>query len=216
VALGGGKARTLLGALLLQASGAVSSERLVDELWGARPPEAARKLVQGYVSGLRKLLGPDRLATRPPGYLVRLEAGELDLHEFERLGAAARVEQEPRRAAELWREALELWRGPALADLRFEGFAGREAERLNELRLAAPARAAKPRPARGTVTVLAAGLGGAAALGERLDPESLHAVLARYSEACAEVLERHGGTVERFVGNAVVAVFGLPSVHEDD
>src|ERR671934_210969 len=123
--LGGSKQRSLLGVLLLHANDAVSSERLVDELWGARPPEAARKLVQGYVSRLRKLLGPGRLATRQPGYLVRLETGELDLHEFERRSAAARAEQEPQRAAALWREALELWRGPALADLRFEGFAGR-------------------------------------------------------------------------------------------
>src|SRR5438034_522144 len=83
--LGGAKQRCLLGVLLLHANEAVSSERLVDELWGSQPPARAAKLVQGYVSGLRKLLGPDRLETRPPGYLARLEAGELDLDEFERL-----------------------------------------------------------------------------------------------------------------------------------
>src|ERR687885_1281531 len=93
--LGGGKQRSLLGVLLLHANDAVSSERLVDELWGARPPEAARKLVQGYVSGLRKALGPDRLATRQPGYLVRLEVGEPQLPEFERLAAAAPGRQGP-------------------------------------------------------------------------------------------------------------------------
>ena len=69
--LGGGRQRSLLGVLLLHPNEAVSSERLVEELWGARPPEAARKLVEGYVSGLRKLLGPDRLASRYGGRLTR-------------------------------------------------------------------------------------------------------------------------------------------------
>ena len=133
----GGKQRVLLGVLLLHANKVVSSERLVDELWGAKPPARATKLVQGYVSGVRKVLGPGRLLTQAPGYLVQLEAGELDLHTFERLVAEARTENEPRRAAELLREALALWRGPALADLRFEAHSDREAERLNDMHLAA-------------------------------------------------------------------------------
>src|SRR2546430_1828899 len=74
----------------------------------------AHTLVQGYVSGLRKLLGPARLVTRSPGYLARVEAGELDALEFDRLVAEARTAQEPRRKAERLREALELWRGSAL------------------------------------------------------------------------------------------------------
>src|SRR5918912_833078 len=135
IELGGRKQRALLGVLLLHANEPISSERLVDELWGARPPARAHKLVQGYVSGLRKVLGPTRLVTRPPGYLVRVEAGELDLLEFERLVAEARAAQEPGLVAERLREALALWRGAALADLRLEGFAASEAERLNELRL---------------------------------------------------------------------------------
>src|SRR5919201_4734361 len=136
IALGGPKQCALLGVLLLHANESVSSERLVDELWGDRPPARAHKLVQGYVSGLRKLLGPARVVTRSPGYLVRVEPGELDALEFDRLVAAARTAEEPSDKADRLREALELWRGTALADLRLEGFAAREAERLDERRLA--------------------------------------------------------------------------------
>src|ERR687888_1426043 len=137
MSLGGGKQRALLGVLLLHANESISSERLIDELWGDQPPARAHKLVQGYVSGLRKLLGPARVVTRSPGYLARVEDGELDALESDRLVAEARTAQEPQRKAERLREALELWRGAALADLRLEAFATREAERLNELRLAA-------------------------------------------------------------------------------
>src|SRR2546421_7231315 len=94
IALGGPKQRALLGVLLLHANESISSERLIDELWGAQPPARAHKLVQGYVSGLRKLLGPARVVTRPPGYLVRVEADELDALEFDRLVAEARTAPE--------------------------------------------------------------------------------------------------------------------------
>src|SRR5438067_1185915 len=53
-------------------------------------------------------------------------------------------------------------------------------------------------------------------VGARLDPESLRRVMARYFEAMSSVIERHGGTVEKFIGDAVMAVFGVPVVHEDD
>src|ERR671931_1483447 len=125
VELGGPKQRALLGVLLLHANESISTERLVDELWGAQPPARAHKLVQGYVSGLRKLLGAARVVTRSPGYLVRVEADELDALEFERLVAEARTSEEPLRKAERLSDALELWRGSALADLRLEGFAAR-------------------------------------------------------------------------------------------
>src|SRR5436309_12076670 len=94
IALGGPKQRALLGVLLLHANESISTERLVDELWGDQPPARAHKLVQGYVSGLRKQLGPARVVTRSPGYLVRVEGGELDALEFDRLVAAARTAQE--------------------------------------------------------------------------------------------------------------------------
>ncbi len=70
--------------------------------------------------------------------------------------------------------------------------------------------------ARRTVTVLFCDLAGSTALGERLDPEALRAVLSRWYEEMRAPLERHGGTVEKFIGDAVMAVFGVPRLHEDD
>ena len=81
---------------------------------------------------------------------------------------------------------------------------------------AALAAAAPQREQRKTVTVLQCDVTGSTALGERLDPESLRAVLARYFEAAKTVIDRHGGVVEKFIGDAVLAVFGVPVVHEDD
>src|ERR671935_741104 len=69
---------------------------------------------------------------------------------------------------------------------------------------------------RKTVTVLFADLVGSTALGERTDPEVLQEVMARYHAELRAILERHGGTVEKFVGDAAMAVFGIPQVHEDD
>ena len=85
---------------------------------------------------------------------------------------------------------------------------------LSRVRRAAPAGPA--REARKTVTVLFADVTGSTALGERLDPESLRALMRRYFDDLAAILERHGGTVEKFIGDAIMAVFGVPVVHEDD
>ena len=129
VPLGGARQRALLAILLTRANEVVSTDRLIDELWGERPPKTAANTLQFYVSQVRKALGADRIATRSPGYLIRVEPGELDLERFERL-----VEQG---GAERLREALSLWRGQALADFAFEPFAQAEIVRLEELRLAA-------------------------------------------------------------------------------
>jgi DNA-binding SARP family transcriptional activator len=129
VALGGARQRSLLAILLTRANEVVSTDRLIDELWGEQPPRAAGNTVQYYVSQLRKALGTDRIVTRPPGYRIRVEPGELDLERFEAL-------VESGGAAEL-REALRLWRGQALADFADETFAQPEITRLEELRLAA-------------------------------------------------------------------------------
>ncbi len=72
------------------------------------------------------------------------------------------------------------------------------------------------RETRKTVTVLFTDVTGSTALGERLDPESLRDVMARYFASMREVIERHGGTVEKYIGDAVMAVFGVPVIHEDD
>jgi DNA-binding SARP family transcriptional activator/streptogramin lyase len=132
--LGTGRQRALLALLLLHANEVVSTDRLIDELWGERPPATAAKAVQGYVSQLRKALPDDVLVTRPTGYL--LHVGETDAGEFERLVDEARA-QEPADAAGTLRRALGLWRGPPLADVEYESWAQSEVARLQELRLAA-------------------------------------------------------------------------------
>src|ERR671925_1289554 len=133
--LGGSKQRALLASLLLHANEVVSRDRLSDELWGASPPDTAPTALQVYVSHLRKALGRDLILTQPPGYLIRVSDGELDLHRFEQLVAAARAE-EPAQAARLLREGLALWRGAPLAELG-DSFALAERARLEEQRLAA-------------------------------------------------------------------------------
>jgi DNA-binding SARP family transcriptional activator len=135
VALGGAKQRALLACLLLHANEVVSRDRLIDELWGTSPPETAPTGLQVYVSQLRKALGRDLILTQPPGYLVRVSDGELDLDRFERLVATAGAE-EPAQAARLLREGLALWRGAPLAELG-DSFARAERARLAEQRLAA-------------------------------------------------------------------------------
>jgi class 3 adenylate cyclase len=309
--LGGAKQRAALAVLALHANRVVPRDQLIEALWDAGPTESARKALQGYVSHLRKALGPDRLETKSPGYLLRLGPDELDLARFERLHAAGDPEG-----------ALALWRGDPLADFADQRFARAEIARLQELRLSCleqriehglaegrhadlvaelealtrqhplrehlraqlmlalygagrqaealdayqAARAAlvdelgiepgprlrelhqriltqdraldlpelpAPAPAlraarapdtlvalgpstRKTVTVLFCDLANYTELGERLDPESLRNLMQRWYDAMRSSVERHGGTVEKFIGDAVMAVFGVPRVHEDD
>ena len=141
--IGAGKRRALLAALLLHANEVVSTDRLIDDVWGEQAPSTAPKIVQGYVSQLRKLLAPDGgrlLVTQPPGYVLRLEEGRLDAHRFASLAArghAALAADAAEDAAALLREALALWRGPPLAEFAFDAFAQTEIARLDELRLEA-------------------------------------------------------------------------------
>jgi eukaryotic-like serine/threonine-protein kinase len=125
VEVGGAKHRTLLAILLLHANEVVSTDGLIDGLWDEEAPESGRKALQVYVSQLRKAVGKERLQTRAPGYLLRIEDGELDLERFRSLAAAGRFE-----------DALALWRGPALSEFAFQRFAQSEISRLEELRLA--------------------------------------------------------------------------------
>jgi YVTN family beta-propeller protein len=128
LSLGSGRQLALVAALLLHRNEVVSVDRLVEELWDGSPPPTAAKVVRNNVSLLRKELG-DRLVTRPPGYLLRVEAGELDSERFE----AAIRDGSP----ESLSSALALWRGPPLAEFGYDSFAQAEIARLDELRLAA-------------------------------------------------------------------------------
>ena len=308
VDVGAAKQRALLAVLLLNANRIVSSDQLIEALWGERVPGTAHKALQVYVSQLRKAVGRDRILTRAPGYELRVEAGELDLERFEELVSLDDVP-----------EALRLWRGPPLAEFAYEPFAQNEIARLEELRLTsverrieadldaarhaflvgelevlvrehplrerlraqlmlalyrssrqaealevyqeartlfaeelgldpgeelkelqrailahdpslASAQAPQPleqanvpadgppgpastREVRKTVTVLFCDL---APSGSELDPESLRRMTTRGFEELLPVLERHGATVERSIGGAVTAIFGIPAVHEDD
>jgi YVTN family beta-propeller protein len=138
--LGGTRQRAVLAILLLHRGEVVSVDRLVDELWGERPPGTATKTVQVYVSRLRKELGQAVVLTRGHGYVLEVEPDQLDAASFERLtteGREALARGEAGRAGELLREALGLWRGPALGDLAYETFAQSHVARLEELRLVA-------------------------------------------------------------------------------
>lgn len=139
-ALGGPKQRAVLAMLLLHRNEVVARDRLIEGVWGERPPAAAQRSLDSYVSRLRAILGADRIERRAPGYAVRLESGELDLELFETLleqGRAAAATGDAATANEVLRQALGLWRGPALADLLYEPFAAGEAERLEERRILA-------------------------------------------------------------------------------
>jgi DNA-binding SARP family transcriptional activator/tetratricopeptide (TPR) repeat protein len=146
--LGGSKPRALLAALLIHANQVVSTEHLIDQLWGEAPPPTARNLIQVYVSRLRQALHHGRdgsatapvLATRPPGYVLRVAAHELDLDRFEGLIAEARraaANGDPDGAAERWGAALALWRGPALDGVGSEVLRRTVGPRLEEARLVA-------------------------------------------------------------------------------
>jgi DNA-binding SARP family transcriptional activator len=298
--------RALLAFLLLHANELVSSDRLIDEVWGPEPPKTAGASLQNYVSRLRKAIGTEAIVSQPPGYVLRIDPERFDLARFERLTAEARG-AEPRERAEKLRAALALWRGPALDDLAFEPFARDEVGRLEEARLAAledcidaelevgregelvreleelveqhplrerfraqlmralyragrqadalaafqsardvlveelglepgeelrqlqqailqqseslgpTARSTVDRvPDRRTVTVLFCDLVGSSELAARLDPEAYRVLMSRYFELVREPIEQHGGTLEKFIGDAVMAVFGVPELHEDD
>jgi len=146
IALGGSKQRALLAILLLNANHVVSTERLIELLWGEEPPESAINTLQVRVSQLRRALEPLRssgtaarvLQSRPSGYVLVLEPEQVDLERFQRLansGRQALSVGDGWAAATMLKDALALWRGPALSDIHAL-FASAERIRLEELRLA--------------------------------------------------------------------------------
>jgi DNA-binding SARP family transcriptional activator len=140
VVVGAPKVRALLAVLLLHRDEVVSTDRLIDALWGERASPTAAKTVQVYVSNLRKALGDGLLVTEGRGYVLHAALGQLDVDRFEALVAQGReaLEQgDALTAAAVLREALGVWRGPALADFAYEPFAQADIARLEESRLAA-------------------------------------------------------------------------------
>ena len=140
IALAAPRLRMVLAILLLHRNQVVSADRLVDLIWGERPPPTAATALHVAVSRLRKAL-PERIETKPPGYLLRVEPGELDLELFEAEWAHGREllarGDTPDAAASAVRGALERWRGEPLADFTYEPFAEHDRERLADIRMAA-------------------------------------------------------------------------------
>ncbi|MGH2630458.1 MAG: BTAD domain-containing putative transcriptional regulator, partial [Actinomycetota bacterium] len=332
IPLGGAKQRALLAVLILNAGRVVPTERLIDELWGERPPPTAAHTVQVYVSQLRKALGSTSvpgstvLATEGRGYVLRIEPSATDLHRFERLaetGRRALGAGDPD-AARLLRDALALFRGSPLQGLASDDFArvdltriedarmatvedridadlglGRHGEVVGELRALVeehplrerlrsqlmlalyrsgrqadalqvyregrrvladelgidpmpelqrleqailrqdpeldlvqaaangsrssstppqpePTEHVPTRSERKFATALFADVVGSTALAERADPEVVRSLIGRAFQRLAAQVERYGGVTEKFIGDAVLAVFGVPAAHEDD
>jgi DNA-binding SARP family transcriptional activator len=327
VSLPRGRASALLAILALRPGEVVSTDRLIDHLWGETPPPTARKALQGLVSALRTRLEPEHgaagvpavIGTRTPGYVLLLDREHVDAHRFRRLVERASAASGPTKAV-LLRDALALWRGPALDEFRYEPFAqtaiadleelrlsaleerieadlsiGRHAEVVAELEglaaehplrerlraqlilalyrcgrqadalacyqetrrhmvnelgiepgptlqalerkiltqdpsLAAPEYAgpradASTAPdwtgswltaARKVVTVLFADLSVTVSGRDTPDPERSRLAGNHAYEVAVDVVGRHGGNVEGFLGDVVVAVFGVPVAHEDD
>src|SRR4051794_11674796 len=140
LAMGGRSTTVLLCLFLLRPNEVVPTDRLVEDLWHGEAPARSQKVLQVYISRLRKVLGAAVLETRAPGYRLLVADGELDVWGFERLvtdGRRALGNGEPARAESALRRALALWRGPAFADVMDEPFARVEVARLEEQRLAA-------------------------------------------------------------------------------
>lgn len=145
VELGGPKQRAVLAMLALEPNRVVSVDRIVDQLWGEDPPASALGSLHAYISNMRRILEPDRtarapatvLVSRPPGYALAVEPHQLDMLRFEQLvaeGAAEAAAGRPEQAAQALGRALDLWRGPVLADFAYETFVASAAPRLEELR----------------------------------------------------------------------------------
>jgi DNA-binding SARP family transcriptional activator len=297
--------RALLAYLLLHANEPVSSDRLVDQLWGEKAPKTAVASLQNYVSRLRKSIGSERLRLEAAGYILRVDPEQFDLARFDRLLGEAQAAP-ARERAELLRAALALWRGSPLEDLAFEEFAQAEIAQLSErlliaiesridadLELGAGAalvdelesliaahplrerlrgqlmlalyRAGRQADAldayrearrmldeelglepgdelrmlerrileqdpsllpgvpvrmqtdsRRIVTVLFCDVVESTRLAMELDPEAYELLMSSYYDAARRALEAHGATVEKFIGDAVMGLFGVPERHEDD
>jgi DNA-binding SARP family transcriptional activator/WD40 repeat protein len=139
IRLGSRRERAVLAALVIGGGDVVSSDRLIDALWGEAPPRSATKTLQNYILRLRKAIGPAAIETQTPGYRLATGDVSIDVQRFDNLiraSVTARAERRPADAARLGREALALWRGTPLEELSGWAAADAEADRLNELRRA--------------------------------------------------------------------------------
>ncbi|TDC51959.1 AfsR/SARP family transcriptional regulator, partial [Jiangella ureilytica] len=131
------KVRLLLAALLTHRGRTISADRLVDALWGDAPPADPRGALQTKVSLLRRALGAGRglLVHRPAGYVLQVAADDVDAGRFAALVTRARAHADAATRADLLGRALDLWRGPAFADVADAAFLAPAVRQLDELRL---------------------------------------------------------------------------------
>jgi DNA-binding SARP family transcriptional activator len=207
VRLAAGKQRTLFALLLLQDGRMVSSEQVIEELWGSEPPASARKIVHNLVSQVRGALREAgcerRLLTQGQAYQLRLEPGELDAEAFAGLLKGSRnalASGDYACAAELAGEALALWRGPPLADFRYEPFAQTEIARLEESQLLAREQRTEAELALGAASELVAELETLVAAHPLREALRAQLMLALYrSNRQAEALEVYRSTRRRLL-----------------
>ena len=162
ITIGGVRQRAVLADLLLHANEVVPSELLLVDLWGEDSPLSAANALQAAISRLRRVLPPGRLITTGPGYMLRVFPAELDAAQFEQLtfeGRDVSASGAAADAVQLLDQALTLWRGPPLADFRYEPFAQAEIARLEELQLACLEERNEARLALGSAGALTAELG---------------------------------------------------------
>ncbi len=128
--------RAMLALFLIHANEVVSTDRILDEVWGADRPASGVKTLHYHISKLREALGSEaRLTTRPPGYVLEVEPEELDSFEFAALAEEGneRLDSNPRQADVVLKKALALWHGDPLSEFTYSEFAQHEIGRLNEL-----------------------------------------------------------------------------------
>ncbi|MEW2060264.1 MULTISPECIES: BTAD domain-containing putative transcriptional regulator [unclassified Streptomyces] len=165
------KVRALLANLLVHNGGPVPADRLIEDLWASNPPGGSVNTLQTKISQLRRVLGREQVVREPAGYRLLLADAVVDARRFQELADRARAHREPAVKADLFADALALWRGPAYADVAESLFARSEIARLEELRLAVVEDHAEVRLTLGEHTALAAELGAVVArypLRERL------------------------------------------------
>lgn len=201
------KVRALLADLLVHESRPVPVARLVDDLWGERLPGNPANTLQTKISQLRRTLegaepgARTTVARQPPGYALRVADDAVDVHRFRARVTQARACRDPARADALLREALALWRGPALADFADEPFAVGYVRRLEEERLVAVEELAQARLARGEHAELSGELGDLVAehpLRERLRALHMHALYRSGRQSAA--LDSYTALRERLAG----------------